>query len=163
MSDFIELGHRNEEVRKLFPKLTQIGVVVKDLEEAMRQMRDVFGMEPDFINIHAPSGYGPKTNYGKPSDFYHRNAIYHLGNIDLELLEPHGEANAVKTFLEEHGECINHLAFSTGDYDGVKKHFDGLDVATAMTGPNSKHPYTKFAYYVGYMLEIENSLEMGID
>lgn len=166
--EFLEFGYADENTKKLFPKLTQIGIVVPDLEEAMQQIRDIFGLEPDFINVHSPSGYGPKTNYGEPSDYYHRIVLYHLDNIDLELVEPHGDKNASKDFLEAHGKSVNHLAFSTGDFEGVKKHFAELNVPVAMTGPMSKSPKAEFAYFdttdrLGFMLEIENCIEKGVE
>ncbi len=166
--DYMEFGHENEAVKKLFPKLTQIGIVVPDLEEAMQQIRDIFGLEPDFINVQSPSGYGPKTCYGEPSDYYHRIVLYHLDNIDLELVEPHGEKNASRDFLNGHGKSVNHLAFSTGDFEGVKAHFKELGVPVAMTGPMSKSPKAEFAYFdttdrLGFMLEIENCIEKGVE
>ncbi len=92
-------------------RVTQIGYIVKDIEEARQRFATFFAMDaPDVV---ATAGYEQaQTEYrGKPSDATAKLAFFHLENLDIELIEPDEKPSVWREFLEEHGEGIQHLAF----------------------------------------------------
>jgi methylmalonyl-CoA/ethylmalonyl-CoA epimerase len=89
----------------------QIGVVVRDLERAMEQYRQLLGLGP-FLQI--------STSYrGRYRDWEgmiaNRNAFTRWGEVYLEMVEPGiGEGNA-REWLETRGEGIFHLGYAVDD------------------------------------------------
>ena len=92
-------------------RVTQIGYIVKDIDEARQRFAQFFSMDVPDVMITA--GYGQaQTEYrGKPSEAIAKLAFFHLENLDIELIEPDEKPSVWREFLEEHGEGIQHLAF----------------------------------------------------
>ncbi|MCP4395925.1 MAG: VOC family protein [bacterium] len=92
-------------------RVTQIGYIVKNIEEASKRFAQFFSMDvPDII---ITDGYEKaQTEYrGNPSKAGAKLAFFHLENLDIELIEPDEEQSVWREHLEEHGEGIQHLAF----------------------------------------------------
>ena len=92
-------------------RVTQIGYIVKDINEARQRFAQFLAMEvPDII---VTEGYEKtQSEYrGKPSHARAKLAFFHLENLDIELIEPDEKPSVWREFLEEHGEGIQHLAF----------------------------------------------------
>lgn len=102
-------------------RVTQIGYIVKDIEEARRRFAEFFSMDvPDIIITDAYEN--AQTEYrGKPSQARAKLAFFHLENLDIELIEPDEEQSVWREYLEEHGEGIQHLAF---EIQGMKQKID---------------------------------------
>lgn len=92
-------------------RVTQIGYIVKDIEEARQRFAQFFGL--DVPEIMVTAGYDrARTEYrGKPSEATAKLAFFHLENLDVELIEPDEKPSVWREFLEEHGEGIQHIAF----------------------------------------------------
>jgi catechol 2,3-dioxygenase-like lactoylglutathione lyase family enzyme len=97
--------------------VTQIGIVVEDIEETRQAYADLFGMEtPKIIET---DGYS-KTNAhyrGEPTQGRAKLAFIRLENITIEIIEPIGGPSTWREFLDEHGEGIHHIAFRVEDMD----------------------------------------------
>lgn len=147
-------------------RLCQVGVVVRDLDKAIANYRDMLGMEPDRVIERSPTAPGKKYYKGQEADFYQRAALYDMGGgMEFELLQPFGDASALSDFLDEHGEGIHHVAFDTEDFCGTEAHFDGLGVHKIQTGPTSRHPALQWGFFdsndrLGTMIELVNFAEV---
>jgi len=156
----------SKDPRELFPRLAQIGVVVRNLEASMKHYEEILGIKPYRVIERSPTAEGKKYYYGKESDFFQKAALYQLGDIEFELLEPLGGPSVLADYLEAHGEGIHHIAFDTGDFNGVRDHFKELDVPLAQTGPTSRHPALRWAFFdtvkeLGTTIEVFNSIEVA--
>jgi 4-hydroxyphenylpyruvate dioxygenase-like putative hemolysin len=154
------------EKKLLPPRLVQVGVVVRDLDKAIQNYREILGMEPIRIIEKSPTAPGKKYYNGKESDFYQRVALYRLGDIEYEILQPFGEASALSDFLEEHGEGIHHVAFDTGDFTAFEKHLNENGIEKIQTGPTSRHPALRWGFFdtgekLGTMMELTNFAEVA--
>ena len=95
-----------------FTKLLQIGIIVEDLDAAVKHYEEDFGMgpweiggSPDFPDFKIDGVLsGPVT----------RAAFLKAFGMELELIEPTAPS-AYKTWLEEHGPGIHHIAVLTKD------------------------------------------------
>lgn len=104
-----------EIIQKLnLPPMSQIGVVVKDLNQAMEYYEKVLGLgpfvEPEII-------YSDKHYHGKPADFFFRMGFCSLGPVELELIEPVTEPTIYHDFLKEKGNGLHHIGFDVKDMD----------------------------------------------
>ena len=95
--------------------VTQIGIVVNDINETSKAYADLFGIEKP--EISETEGYS-KTNAtfkGERTDARAKLAFINLENITIELIEPIGKPSTWQKFLDNHGEGVHHIAFQIED------------------------------------------------
>lgn len=89
----------------------QVGLIVRDIETKARAWSQLLGLPMPEI-IVTDSYEGARTEcHGQPSDARARLAFFHLGQVDLELIEPLGEPSTWNDQLVAHGESLHHIAF----------------------------------------------------
>ena len=83
------------------PRVAHIGIAVSSLAEALPFYRDVLGLVP------------------RPPEEADGAAIVSLalGEVDLELLEPHAPDSPVARFLAKRGPGIHHVCFRVPNLD----------------------------------------------
>jgi len=96
--------------------ISHLGVAVKDLEEARKFYRSIFGLE---------SG-DPMVGGGGTV----RASLVELDNATVELLEPIGNEGAIAKFLEKRGEGIQHVCYEVDDINAEVESLKakGMDV-----------------------------------
>jgi methylmalonyl-CoA/ethylmalonyl-CoA epimerase len=87
----------------MLEKLDHIGIAVKDLDQAIKLYKDVFGIEPSLVYESA---------YTKA-----KIAFIPLGETRIELIQPSNPESVVGKFLEKKGEGIHHISFKVKDVD----------------------------------------------
>jgi methylmalonyl-CoA/ethylmalonyl-CoA epimerase len=98
------------------PPIDHIGQVVFDLDNAMAQYAEAFGLEL----LGEPRVVTPDTAKvrGIATPFSFRIAFMDLGGTKLELIEPLDDLpSPYNLFLREHGEGLHHLAFYVPSID----------------------------------------------
>jgi len=81
--------------------ITEVGVAVRNLEEATRLMVERLGAVP-----------GPVQR----ADLYDMEfCMCRVGNVDFELMAPIGKEGVIAKFLDSHGEGLHHVAFAVDD------------------------------------------------
>jgi methylmalonyl-CoA/ethylmalonyl-CoA epimerase len=93
-------------------KLCQIGIVVKNIEETLKYYQETFGMGPfDVRYVDYPTaGY-----FGEQAGYRGKRAFFHLGPIEIELIELIDGKTIHEAFLKEKGEGIHHIGFEVKD------------------------------------------------
>jgi methylmalonyl-CoA/ethylmalonyl-CoA epimerase len=92
----------------MLKKIHHVGVVVPNLEEAMKFWRDLLGLH--LTKIATIQDQGVKA------------ALLQAGASEIELLEPINPDNGVGKFLARRGGGLHHLCFETDD---VARELDG--------------------------------------
>lgn len=121
-----------------FSSVCQIGVIVRDLDEAVRHY-EALGVGP-FEWTQGPAPIVDRQVYGKPApDVKNRISIARMGALEMELVQPIAGKSVQKEFLEEHGEGINHLGFFVDDIEAetaklVAKGFRVISSGKTTTG-----------------------------
>jgi methylmalonyl-CoA/ethylmalonyl-CoA epimerase len=87
----------------MLEKLDHIGIAVKDLDQAIKLYKDVFGIEPSLVYESA---------YTKA-----KIAFIPMGETRIELIQPSNSESVVGKFLEKKGEGIHHISFKVKDVD----------------------------------------------
>lgn len=102
-------------------RISEVGVAVKDLEQATKVFVDVFGAEPGPI-IDMPL-------------YSMRYRMCRVGQVDFELMEPVEGQGVIAKFLESRGEGLHHIAFAVDDLAGGMKSFEQKGVGFVSEGP----------------------------
>jgi len=113
-----EIGELKE--RLSLPPLNQIGVVVREMEKAVRHFSSVLGVGPFTVYEFVPDRHWvmEKPSYLK---LLMGKAIW--GDIELELVQPVEGQSDHRNFLDTHGEGLHHLGFNVPNYDEVFERF----------------------------------------
>jgi methylmalonyl-CoA/ethylmalonyl-CoA epimerase len=125
-------------------EITQVSVVVRDLESRMRAYHEVFGWGP--WTIFQADGdvimHDCEIN-GEPVDFFNiRWAETQVGDLNFELIQPCGGDNPWQRMLDEHGEGIGSIAvmFKTREESQkVIEQFDEADIGITARGRIGDH------------------------
>ena len=119
-------------------KITQIGIVTKDLQAMVRRYEDVYGVGP-WVIADGEGGLDPKyqavdlTVNGERKDFGVSLAWAKVGDIEIELIQPLDDLSDYARFLKEHGEGVHHLSLVT-DVNKFKETMIQRNIPQLMTG-----------------------------
>ncbi len=98
--------------------ITQIGLLVHDIDETSQAYADFFGVEKpkwfwtDTVDV-------AQTEYrGESSVARAKLAFFNMGSLQLELIEPDQHPSTWREHLDKHGEGPHHIAFVV---DGMKE------------------------------------------
>jgi methylmalonyl-CoA/ethylmalonyl-CoA epimerase len=100
-----------------FSETLQIGIVVRDLEEAMRSYVDEHGIGPwEVVEFHAGKAEA-LHEHGRPVERSWRLATAMVGTVQWELIEPLDDESDYARFLAEKGGGVHHIAVAPTNYD----------------------------------------------
>ena len=93
-------------------KLCQIGIVVKNIDETLKYYQETFGMGPFDVRY---VDYPTASYFGEQAGYRGKRAFFHLGPIEIELIELIDGKTIHEAFLKEKGEGIHHIGFAVKD------------------------------------------------
>lgn len=148
----------------MFCDFVQIGVVVRDLDQATAALTEIFGIGP-FRTIEWPPADRTDIEryyYGEPGEFSARMAFTELGPVELELIQPLQGESIWADFLRDRGEGIHHIRFNVPDIQPVIEYLGGHGIQAAQMGSGIR-PGTTWANFdtesqVGFVIEAMNAL-----
>lgn len=115
-------------------KITQIGLVVRNVDEVIRTYTVIYGMGPWIIYNFGPETVCDMTVDGKRMDYRMRLAIYTDGNMEIELIEPLDDLSIYSDFLKTRGEGLHHIGYRVDDYEKAMEFFTNRGVKACQTG-----------------------------
>lgn len=143
------------------PPVEQIGIVVRDVDQAAGFFASAFGWGPFKVREGEQKGF----NYdGRTGDCRLKMAIARSGDIEIELIQviegetPHSE------FLRRHGEGLQHLRFRVGDIDAMTAALarEGVDPLWSQRFPGvAAFAYMKADRTSGLTVELFEKKESG--
>ena len=103
-------------------EVCHIAFVVKDIEKTVKNWAATLDIElPRIWNIPKPEEAPALTN-GLLEDYSDcRISVIQMKNVSLEFVQPGEMPSPWKTWLETHGEGIQHIAFCVEDRDQAKE------------------------------------------
>jgi len=85
------------------PSVTHIGIAVSSIRDALPFYRDILGLAP-----------------GRPESADGATIVsLHVGDVDVELLEPADPSSPVAKFLAKRGPGIHHICYRVTDLDAA--------------------------------------------
>lgn len=92
--------------------VTQVGIVVKDIEKTLDQWVEIFGLPERPNVIVTDTEDKAHTRYhGAPSQARPKLAFIPMGQVTVELIEPDGNPSTWQEHLDRFGDSVHHIAF----------------------------------------------------
>ncbi len=88
----------------MIQKIDHIGIAVKNLETQILFYSEILGLEC--------------TGIEEVADQKVKVAMFSLGDVRIELLEPMSTDSPIARFIEKKGEGIHHIAYQVSDLNG---------------------------------------------
>jgi hypothetical protein len=143
-------GSSPSAVTRSFRTAVQIGVVVRDLEQSMAALADVFGIGPfRVVECPPPGREQQQFHRGEPARFRTRQAFADLGTIELELIQPLEGKTIWADVLSERGPGIHHIRFNVPDHAQLSAYLKDKGVSKTQEGAGIRDG----SYWVNYDTE----------
>jgi hypothetical protein len=117
--------------------ISQIAVVVNDLQNTMELYTKLLGWGPWNVYRHEPPRLHHTVLRGADVDYTMLGAETHVGEMGFELLQPREGPSIYREWLDQHGEGLHHVAVMLHDFDEsteLKKRFDDVGASVLMGG-----------------------------
>lgn len=124
----------------------QIGIIVHDVEAKARAWSEVLSLPmPNIIITDTVDKTRAEYN-GRPTNARAKLAFFHLGQVDLELIEPIDGPSTWKDQLDQHGDGMHHIAFKIR---GMKEKITYLDSKGVSLVQGGEYTGGRYAYLDG--------------
>lgn len=99
--------------------LAQVGFIVRDIETTKRKFAEFLGVPVPPTEDAGEYEVTRTTVNGEPApDASCRMAFFDAGpGMQIELIQPNEAPSTWRSFLDEHGEGVHHIAFQVKDTD----------------------------------------------
>ena len=143
--------------------VTQIGIVVRDVEVTKRKFAEFFGIEPPPTFDSGEYATTQTVVEGQPApDAACLMAFFDVG-IQLELIQPNEAKSTWRDFLDEKGEGIHHIAFGVKGTDEKIKAMETFGMTCVQRGKygggNGEYAYLDASKDMKLMLELLESYD----
>jgi hypothetical protein len=136
-------------------EISQIAAVVKDIYKAMDNYWKILGWGPWAIYTFAPPVLEEMTINGREIPYSMKLALYAVGNVQFELIQPISGPTLYKKQLDTVGEGLHHWACygppighaPITDYDTLHKHQDELLRNGLSISQSGKFDEVRYYYY----------------
>jgi catechol 2,3-dioxygenase-like lactoylglutathione lyase family enzyme len=109
------MNSKQQLIKKLeLPPMSQIGIVVKDMDKTIEYYEKVLGLGPF---VRPDITYKEKHYYGEQVHSEWLMGFCSLGSVELEMIQPITGPTIYHDFLKEKGEGLHHLGFDVKDIE----------------------------------------------
>lgn len=107
----------NTEKPKPFPiaGIAQICILVPDLDRAMKNFRERFGVGPWSVYTYKKPFVPRMTRRGEPAEYSSRIGLANIGPMRIELIQPLEGDTVYSEHIAKHGYGVQHLGVLTED------------------------------------------------
>ena len=140
-------------------KITQIAVVVRDIEAALKTYTETLGWGPWSVFDYKPPLLHDTRVKGEPVGYRMIGAEASVDGLGFELIQPVSGPSIYQEFLDTHGEGVQHIAcmkHSADDSELMKGHWraNGADVLmSGRIGESIEFYYLDTAPMLKFVLE----------
>ncbi len=143
-----------------FVEMTQVGIVVRDLDAVIANMKKIFGCEPSFVGETLKSG---RKYFGKEGNFAARIALFDFCNIQFEYMMPTEGESIWQDFLNEHGEGLQHVSFRVKNFEDAAAQMAQAGAVAEMQGLAMARPvrwdFFNTEQMLGFSVECASPME----
>ena len=136
--------------------VTQVGIIVRDIETKARAWSDILGLPMPQIIITDTADIAQTEYQGESSTARAKLAFFHLGQVDIELIEPIGDSSTWKDQLNDHGESLHHIAFQVKGMGDKLAYLDSKGVPLVQRGEytGGRYAYVDSSEQLGCIVEL---------
>jgi methylmalonyl-CoA/ethylmalonyl-CoA epimerase len=136
--------------------VTQIGIMVKDIEKSAEAFSRIFGVEKPPIIITDEYEQAHTQYNGQPTRAKAKLAFFKMGQVEIELIEPIGEPSTWKDHYDQRGESVHHIAFVVPDTGKAIDYLAQQGMTVDQTGDYTGGRYT----YIDSVAQLGVALEL---
>jgi len=139
--------------------LTQVGLVVADIEPAARAWAALLGVPVPNIITTDEVALAHTEHHGQRTPARAKLAFFKLGQVDLELIQPLGEPSTWNDQLAAHGASLHHIAFGVQGMAQVLAQLAAAGLPLAQRGDytGGRYAYVEGGSRLGAVIErLEN-------
>src|SRR4051794_38735650 len=103
--------------KPVFTETKQIGIVVRDLDAAIRRYGDDYGIGPRGVHQFKPGDVKEWREHGQPAEPSTRFATAMVGRVQWELIQPLDDKSIYAQLLATKGEGVHHIAVAAANFD----------------------------------------------
>ena len=136
--------------------VVQVGIVVHDIESTSRNWADLFGMPVPEIIVTDTVDVARTEYVGESTSARAKLAFFHLGQVDVELIEPIDGPSTWKDQLDAHGDSLHHIAFHIKGMPDTSAYLNSKDIDLVQRGEyaGGRYAYVDAIDELGCILEI---------
>lgn len=136
--------------------VTQVAIIVRDIEARARAWAGVLGVEMPNIIVTDTVDVARTEYRGAPTPARARLAFFHLGQVDLELIEPIDKPSTWNDQLEGHGDSLHHIAFRITGMQDRLAYLDAKGISLIQRGEytGGRYAYVDGTAQLGTILEL---------
>jgi methylmalonyl-CoA/ethylmalonyl-CoA epimerase len=120
--------------KPIFTDVLQVAVVVKNLDQAIKNYWETYGIGPWAVYEFNPSTVSDMIIDNEREDYAMRLALCNIGKVQWELIEPLDDKSIYADFLKKHGEGLHHVAFGVDNYDQAMAYFKDRGIGVCQGG-----------------------------
>ncbi|MBN2073864.1 MAG: VOC family protein [Actinobacteria bacterium] len=129
----------------LFTDIHQIGLVVENVKETLKNYTKNYGIGPWNVWEFNSGMVEDMEVRGKKVNYRMMVATCKSFNVDWEIIQPMDDKSIYSGFLEQTGEGLQHINYVVRDYDHAIKHLKNMGVEISQYGNLlGKHIYVYF-------------------
>lgn len=91
--------------------ITQVGIVVGDIEAKARAWSEILGLPMPAIRVTDPVERAQTEYDGERTPARAKLAFFDMGQVQVELIEPVDGPSTWRDQLDRHGDSVHHIAF----------------------------------------------------
>jgi methylmalonyl-CoA/ethylmalonyl-CoA epimerase len=114
--------------------ISQVCLIVEDLDKAVEAYWKWFGIGPWYIYTYGKPLVKEMTYRGEPGNYRMRLALARLGPIQLELVQPLEGGSVYAEAVEKHGYGLHHLGILVEDLVSAVAQAEAAGLTVTMTG-----------------------------
>jgi methylmalonyl-CoA/ethylmalonyl-CoA epimerase len=136
--------------------LTQVAIIVRDIETAARAWSEILGLPMPSIIITDTVDTAHTEYQGQPTTARAKLAFFKMGQVDLELIEPIGAPSTWKEQLDQYGDSLHHIAFHVKGMQGKLAYLDSKGVPLVQRGDytGGRYAYVDGSAQLGCVVEL---------
>lgn len=136
--------------------VTQVGIIVGDIEARAQAWADVLGVPVPEIIITDTVDLAHTEYQGQPTPARAKLAFFHLGQVDLELIQPIDGPSTWQDQLDRHGDSLHHIAFEVKGMPQKVAYLQGKDIPLIQRGDytGGRYAYLDSVPQLGAVLEL---------
>ena len=136
--------------------ITQVGIIVGDIEARARAWADILGLPMPEIQVTDGVEIAQTEYRGGPTPARAKLAFFHMGQVDVELIEPIDGPSTWKDQLDQHGDSLHHIAFQIKGMGEKIAYLDSKGVPLVQRGEytGGRYAYVDGSAQLGTILEL---------
>jgi catechol 2,3-dioxygenase-like lactoylglutathione lyase family enzyme len=136
--------------------ILQVAIIVHDIETKARAWSESLGLPISDVIITDTVDKTQAEYKGKPTNARAKLAFFHMGQLDVELIEPIGGPSTWKDQLDQHGDSLHHIAFKIKGMQEKIEYLDSQGIPLIQRGEftGGRYAYVDGIAQLGTILEL---------